>query len=98
MMQTKSWELIRGETVLGVVTINGGDFPWLYADFAATPAFAEVKPLFDRAAQLLDSDDETWEEAYAAVDALGVRLMNLRTGEVFVPVGIFIRDDRASFR
>jgi hypothetical protein len=42
--------------VLGFMTINGGDFPWLYVDFA--PAFAEVKPLFDRAAQLLDSDDE----------------------------------------
>ena len=86
------------DTILGFVTINGGDFPWLYADFAAAHAFAEVKPLFDRAAPLFDSDDEAWEEAYEAVDTLGIRLVNLRIGEIFAAVGVFRRDTGASFR
>ncbi len=77
---TTAWELRRGETLLGFVTIAGGDFPWHYADFVATPAFAELKRLFDRAAELMDSDREAWEEAQDAVDALGIRLVDQRTG------------------
>jgi hypothetical protein len=95
---TTTWELRKGETLLGFVTIYGGDFPWHYAHFATTPAFADVKPLFDRAAQLLDSDDEAWEDAYKAVDALDVRLVDQRTGRVVKPDGLFIRGDEASFR
>jgi hypothetical protein len=96
-MRTTAWELRSGDTLLAVVTITGGDFPWLLGDFAA-PAFAEVKPLFDRAAQLLDSDDDTWEEAYAAVAALGVRLVDPRTGREDILAGVFIRGDTVSFR
>jgi hypothetical protein len=97
-MKTTTWELRSGDPLLGVVTVTGGDFPWLYGDFAATPAFATVKPLFDRAAQLLDSDDDTWDDAYAAVDALGVRLVDPRTGSEDILAGVFIRGNTISFR
>jgi hypothetical protein len=94
-----TWELKRGATTLGFVTIYGGDFPWHDAHFTAAPAFAEVKPLFDRAAQLLDSGDvEAWEGACDAVDALGVRLVEPSTGREVIPVGLHIRGDKASFR
>jgi putative SOS response-associated peptidase YedK len=96
---TTTWELRSGETLLGLVTISGGDFPWTFAHLTAAAAFAEVQPLFDRAAHLLDSGDvEAWEDAQAAVDALDLRLLEQNTGRAVIPVGLHIRGDEASFR
>ncbi|NJP95035.1 hypothetical protein HCN51_37315 [Nonomuraea sp. FMUSA5-5] len=43
------------------------DMPWMHGTFVAGPAFAKVKPLFDRELELLERDDddlEAWEAAY----------------------------------
>ena len=62
------FQLKRQEQLLGLVHVTGlWDMFWFSVRFEPTQAFAEVKPLFDRAIQALDYNGpgdvhEIWEE------------------------------------
>jgi hypothetical protein len=52
--------------------------PWFEASFAPEPAFEDVRPLFDHAQALVETepfDAEAWEETWKRVRSLGVRLV-----------------------
>ncbi|MEV5379042.1 hypothetical protein AB0L26_24160 [Streptomyces nondiastaticus] len=51
------WRLLRGDTLVGTITVNDADLPWLVGRFAAEPAFEEVRPWFDEVLALLAADD-----------------------------------------
>ncbi|GGT08776.1 hypothetical protein GCM10010156_77130 [Planobispora rosea] len=62
------WRVLHGRELAGEITIEEADFPWLVGRFTPGPAFAAVKPLFDRDLELMESQDwSEWEEAYAAI-------------------------------
>jgi hypothetical protein len=65
------WQLVaRDGSVLGEIAIEEADFPWLRGRFTARPAYADVRPLFERESALLeriDEAEEEWEAAYAAI-------------------------------
>ncbi|GLW92765.1 hypothetical protein Aglo03_35810 [Actinokineospora globicatena] len=63
------WRLVRGDELIGEITITDRDFPWLYGDFEAQAGFGEFKPLFDRELELLSADEgrEEWESVYEKV-------------------------------
>jgi hypothetical protein len=65
------WRLYRGSDLLGEITVEGSDFPWLHARFSAQPAFAEVRPLFERELAHVEVDGDldvaAWEATYQAI-------------------------------
>ncbi|MFI6602988.1 hypothetical protein ACIBHX_42655 [Nonomuraea sp. NPDC050536] len=66
------WRLMRGDDLLGVISVENGDFPWLSGRFSAESGFDEVKPWFDRELELVDADGEldveAWEEIYSRIE------------------------------
>lgn len=68
---------MRGDSILGVLTLKSIDQPILLCTFEPTGAFSEIQPLFDRELELLNADDmEAWDEAYSRIDDLGLTLFN----------------------
>ncbi|GAA2215669.1 hypothetical protein GCM10009850_111370 [Nonomuraea monospora] len=94
----ETWRVLCGDELCGEIVVGDMDMPWMHGTFVAGPAFAKVKPLFDRELELLEQDDddpEAWEAAYDQV-AQAVRLISPRG-----PVAEFllhIEGDRAWFR
>jgi hypothetical protein len=70
--------LYRDDQLLGELTAASPDFPWHQGDFHPTPAFEEVRPLFERELELLDLVDgeqmAQWEAVWTAIYDLGVQL------------------------
>lgn len=68
------WRLYQGEVLLGTLKV-WREMPWLSGKFHPTPAFEPLRPLFQREIDLLNAEEhEAWEEAYDAIDALGLSL------------------------
>ena len=99
---SRQFELLRGDAVLGVVTLDTGesDFPWLVGWLEPAPAYAAVEPLFAEMSRLLEDDGFTDEsgELHERVMAPGVRMRLLPGGDVSEVVGISIEDRRVSWR
>ena len=69
------YQLFRGERRLGDLTRIDADFPWWSGIFEPTPAFEEVRPLFDREREQLEADAiEEWGQVWDAIAAPGLRL------------------------
>jgi hypothetical protein len=67
--------LTMGPTILARISNAIPEMPWWEADFAPTAAFDEVRPLFDTARALLDSESwDKWETVWQAIRDRGVRL------------------------
>jgi hypothetical protein len=106
MAEPAKYLLKQGDTLLGEMVQFDYDFPWDRCRFSPTPAFAELKPLFDRENELLDMPVEDRDDAYDEnVDALALRISNLglviecpKTGEVFRDFDLHIRNGEAEFR
>lgn len=64
-----TWRLMREDVLLGTITVEETDFPWLYGRFTAEPAFAEVKPWFDAVRETMAAEvyDERFDAAYAPI-------------------------------
>lgn len=93
------WTLCSADEVIGRITIDGGDFPWLEGAFEALPGFAEFKPLFDCELELINADlperVPDWEEVYAKIqDRLSLYDPDGPVAEFL----LHVEDDRAWFR
>lgn len=97
------WELRDGDELVGVITIEDQDFPWLSGRFEALPGFARWAPLFDASSALLDeisdSDDAAewarWEQLY---DRISGALTLVAPNEPVADFLLHIADGHASFR
>jgi hypothetical protein len=78
------FELLRGETILGVVTLDPAecDFPWRGGWLEPAPCFSEVEPLFQESERLLEGEDfgNTWEEVFEQIIRPGIHLGPLTGG------------------
>ncbi|GGL33580.1 hypothetical protein [Planomonospora parontospora] len=62
------WRVLRGRELVGEIIVEDADFPWLRGRFAPGPAFAGVKPLFDRDLELMEEQRwDEWEEVYEEI-------------------------------
>ncbi|MFN7971779.1 MAG: hypothetical protein U0166_05450 [Acidobacteriota bacterium] len=49
--------------------------PWLHGRYETTPAFEEVRALFERELALMEADDwGAWDEVWAQIEAPGLVL------------------------
>ena len=99
---SRQLELLRGDIVLGVVTLDAGasDFPWLVGWLEPSPAYAQVEPLFAEMSRLLEDEGFTDEsdESDERVMEPGIRMRSLPDGEWSEVVGISIERGRVSWR
>ncbi len=66
---------LKDGRLLGHVQVLGTDDPWLEGTFVPSPAFEELRDLFERETSLANDQIITlWEEAAAAIEALGIQL------------------------
>ncbi|MDF2711105.1 MAG: hypothetical protein K0R62_6757 [Nonomuraea muscovyensis] len=64
------WRLMRQDELVGEITIEDADGPWLSGRFVAGPAFPDLEPLFQQELVLLDTldeDYERWETIYGKI-------------------------------
>ena len=91
--------LKRGDTILGKLTLYEVNQPWFNCKFEPTESFAEVKHLFDKRLNMMDTADaEEWEEADIQFDAMNLRLVYESSGEEIDELLLNIKDDEAWFR
>jgi hypothetical protein len=95
-----NWILKAGAEKLGILTFKEIDQPWVVCYFQAEPAFAKYESYFKEELRLLDLDDMTsWEQAYSAIDGLGLVLEPVNHEEEKITDFILhIEGDEASFR
>ena len=95
-----SWILKAGAEILGILTFKEQDQPWVVCYFQAEPEFAKYESYFKEELRLLDLDDMTsWEQAYSAIDGLGLVLEPVNHEEEKITDFILhIRGDEAWFR
>lgn len=92
------WRLMREDELVGDITIERADQPWLHGRFSTGPAFLDVEPLFRQELALierLEEDYEQWETLYGEIT---------RQVRLIAPVGpvaeflLHIEGDQAWFR
>ncbi|GAA1656856.1 hypothetical protein GCM10009733_063120 [Nonomuraea maheshkhaliensis] len=89
---------MRGDDLVGEITIADVDMPWFSGRLVAGPAYPDLEPLFRQELELLDTldeDYERWEAIYGEI-ARAVRLVAPHG-----PVAEFllhVRDGEAWFR
>jgi hypothetical protein len=78
------FELLRGDVVLGIVTLDPAecDFPWRGGWLEPAPAFAEVERLFQEWERLLEAEDfeEASEVLFEKIHGPGLWLRPLGCG------------------
>ena len=77
---TGALRLLRGDELLGTLTLAGVDQPFFDARFEAAPAFAEVAPVLNVPGD--EFDEDAWGAAYERVEALGLRLVTEDGAEI----------------
>ena len=93
------FHLMRGEEVLGVLVLKTTDFPWINCEFKPAASFEEVRSYFDEELKLVEADSmEEWESAYARINALGLRLIDVEKGEDIGDFLLHVQGDEAWFR
>lgn len=71
------WELVAPDgRLLGLLTEEYVDFPWLHCRFEPTEAFAAIAALFAEEVRLLEAGGKTdaWRAVYDRIDAIGLEL------------------------
>lgn len=92
--QRNSWRLLRGHELLGVLEFDDLEMFWTDCQFRPTPAFEAIRPLFDAeltAGGDLSNDDEIeeWEQAWGAIEALGL-VLDAQDDRASIPSDEFI--------
>jgi hypothetical protein len=95
------WHFYRAHDLLGTiveVAPPDGD-SWQHGDFAPTPAFETVRPLFVEDLRLLNTHDlDGWLAVYHEIERPGLRLDRDTGGETGVGLVIHIRSTQAWWR
>jgi hypothetical protein len=101
-MGMKRYELIRGEAVLGVVELDAAEdnFPWHAGWLQPTPAYGEVKPLFDRLCLMHEKDGFTEESGIVFKEIIepGIQMRCIEDNTSVSIEGINIEGNRVSWR
>ncbi|MFE9975692.1 hypothetical protein ACFYRD_34475 [Streptomyces hirsutus] len=98
-MTTRSWELRKGNTPLGVLSLVEIDQPWFRCVFTPGEGWEKVGHLFEAQAEAVDSGDQHgMMQAIGAVRGLALELRSQETDETIIPIMLQIRGDRANFR
>ena len=98
-MQSKVFNLMRGNELLGVLRSYEADFPWMNCKFKSTNEFEIVRPLFETELTVLESDDiEKWEESYKPIEKLNLSLLDTDKNEIIENFLLHIQGDEAWFR
>ena len=97
------WELREGSSVLGVITVEEQDFPWLSGSFAAEPGFARWAAVFAESSRLLDEladvdDPAGWARWEALYDRISSALTLVAPSEPVADFLLHIDGSAASFR
>ncbi|MGK5544074.1 hypothetical protein ACSNOH_04985 [Streptomyces sp. URMC 127] len=90
------WLLLRGDTLVGTITVETSDLPWLVGRFAAEPVYEEVRPWFDEVLALLEADD--FDQFDAAYDLIAENLTLLSPAGPVSEFLLYIEGDEARFR
>ena len=101
MHQKLTYHLLRGDALLGTVTLDAslGDFPWHNGQFEPAPAFESVRELFNQDLQLLDAEDwDRWDKLWLEIIQPGLRLHCLESNETISELLIHINGDKAWWR
>ncbi|MCF3102038.1 hypothetical protein IPZ58_10620 [Streptomyces roseoverticillatus] len=90
------WRLLRGDTLVGTITVDDPDFPWLVGRFAAEPAFEEVRPWFDEVLAVLAADDlDRFDAVYGPIEEALTLVSPKGPVSEFL---LYIEGDEARFR
>lgn len=103
MASGRAYQLTRGGVVLTILRPDGharfADYPSIEGSYETTPAFEEVRPLFEREAALLDVDHEPgnteWLEIWEVLKAPGLFLEPARGKGRLDLLWIHFVEDRA---
>jgi hypothetical protein len=95
----ETWVVRHRQQSVGEILIEEADFPWLSGRFTAGPAFAALRPLFERELELMELDDDRhwaeWDKVYDEIR----EAVSLSSPSGPVPEFLLhIRGDRAWFR
>jgi hypothetical protein len=99
----EQWELREGSSVIGVITVDEQDFPWLSGSFAARPGFARWAAVFAESSRMLDEladvdDPEGWARWEALYDRISSALTLVAPSEPVADFLLHIDGSHASFR
>jgi len=88
------FHLKKAETLLAVLEIYGGDFPWHDCKFEPTAAFDEFRSLFDGTTS---QGNDKW---YQQIKALDLRLVKIINGQEinYFEFGLYIHGHEAKLR
>ncbi|MGW1195669.1 hypothetical protein ACWD4B_07365 [Streptomyces sp. NPDC002536] len=63
------WRLMSGGTLVGTITIDDADMPWLRGRFLPEPAFGRFKLWFDEVNALVEAEEfERFDDAYDRIE------------------------------
>jgi hypothetical protein len=97
------WTLRHGDELVGTITIENQDFPWLSGTFTPEPAFGRWAPLFAAEQALLDEvtesdSEEGWARWEAAYERISTALTLTAPNEPVAEYLLHIEDGKAWFR
>jgi hypothetical protein len=94
------FELVRGGVVLGVVALDGSDFPWFIGELKPSPEYGTVEPLFAEMHRILEDEGFTERsgELHELITGPGIQLRSLPDGAITEVTGISIVGRRVSWR
>ena len=83
MGSTEQFRVFLADELIGIVDEVHTDMPSVIGRFHPTEAFARFRHIFDHEHAAIESrDTDTWPKARDAIFSLGLRLEDVRTGEV----------------
>ncbi|WP_340563517.1 hypothetical protein [Streptomyces sp. GSL17-111] len=90
------WRLMREDALMGTITVDEADFPWLRGRFVPERAFEEVKPWFDEVHVIVEAEEfERFDDAYDRIEGALTLLSSSGPVDEFL---LHIHEDRAWFR
>ncbi|MFK4066756.1 hypothetical protein [Streptomyces sp. NPDC029674] len=64
-----TWRLMNGSTLVGTITVDDSDMPWLLGHFSPLPAFSQFKPWFDEINALVEAEEfERFDDVYDRIE------------------------------
>ena len=96
---SKSWRLKRDKELLGTLTCQSSDQPWIVCQFQAELAFRQYSDLFEEELDILNRDEmHLWEQAYQKIIDLGLTLEAVDAVESITDFLLHIDGEEAWFR